>query len=930
MSREGGSYSSLLLGVTEQSFHSAREGFCLEQTNMMPDIVRGLTRRQPSKMLAETLVGNSGGLIDTVNTRTQDFRTFVYDYSGKQYVVLYPAAASTTIVPMVYNLTDQVWMNVVIDEGDSAVATRMQSGISAITATGKDVLLASYGDVPTVSSTDAWGAVGNQSKASIWIRAGNFARTYTVRIKKRSTGVTTEHSYTTPTATYTGTLDTSGVPIFAADPAGGTQTDTEAIAITSSGGFGLGALTWGSWSPSSLSLKQNATTLTNVSPSDPSSASEYRWDAGSSTVKVHSSLVGATNISVTYTHTKTISNPQYTLTIAALTSAFNLATAQHLVEATAAIQPAAIATALAGVLTTAGFTVTVNSTAIEVDDASEVTGSDGADNSSIRAVGATCASINDLPAYHESGKIVRVRARETDDALYYKAVPRKSGDSGFVLVNWEETAGTVHTLDLKLLFGRAHGTDFYLASTSGHMNALTGLTDAPVYSSNECGDIDSVPVPTFVGRVIRVLAVFQDRLIIATAGVVRCSRIGDYFYLFRSTLLSVLANDAFETSAKGREDDDIRFAVLYDQNLFLFGRDAQYALGGRTALTALNPNLPVISSHKGAAFLPPVAAGSTLFYIKQGDVAWSAHQLRPGVLVDTPESFPVSAQLDSYLDGQAIEAIGVPKPTMLMVRSKGNRRALYTLNYQDSEQGRQQEAWHKWIYPSQGGNLIGQASVDGGVVLFSVRPGNGNRVWAVADFQPLLANVASVPYLDSWRTYANVLDGDNSITEASAGSISAAYNSTPAHALIGGILTDAAGLVVEFDDSENLVVGLDNDASYRPQSPSIRDSNGRVSMQGLLVVSSITVSFTNAGGLGYDLVTQAETRSDTYSGRTLGAVDNIIGTEPITTGTLDIPIGEETERSTLTLRSRKWFPLTLSRLAWRGHYFNRTRVVQGG
>lgn len=913
------SYSSLVRGVSQQNPQDRLPGQHTEQVNMMPDPVAGLARRHGSKWLAEKVLGSADTYTQLV-TDSNSWRTFTYTDAGNEYALIYrtKSAVSGPLI-LAYNLTSGAWLNPTIAPADTDVTARIMAGIPAITAVGKYALMSSAAFPVACVSTDLWINVSNRQKAVFWLRGGAYSRKFKVTAKRNSTGALVNFEYTTPVSAYQGILDTSNIPLYALDSAGGTQTDHEALWIKEDG---TAVLTWGTWSPTGLVIKADTATMTNSFPAAPGHG-QYSWSSGE-TVTFHSSAVGATNITATYTHSKTLNNPQYSAQVAQATSAYNSAVTAWIGTAATAIQPASIAESLRLAAVSAGLTATRVDSAVVLDDVSDITVTDSGDNSIIKGTGVTVATVADLTAYHIPGKIVKVQARSTDDAVYYKAVAKETSASGLSEVIWEETAGTEHNLNLGLILGRAEGSSFFLASSATHMTTLTGDTEAPSYMKNQTGDIDSVPVPSFVGRVITQLAVFQDRLLVGAAGVVRASRIADYFNFFRSSLLSVLADDAFEVSARGREDDELRYPVLYDRDLVIFARDRQYAISGRSPLASTGANLAVISSHKGAAVVPPVAAGAMVFYAKQGDVAFSVHQLQPGPVAESPESFLVSGQLDSYLAGSVIELTTIAKPAILLARSTARRNSLYVFNYIDSTDGRKQDAWHRWDYPA--GVIVGTVDTTAGLVVFSVRASEGS-VYAVADLQPLTAELSRYPYLDSWRPWANIAANTGSIRPATAGSIAVAYNADTQYRFIGDTLVNADELQAAFPTATGLVGGYTSDAYVTPTNPFVRDRNDKAITSGQLTITTVTPTIKDSSGLLYELTIDGTTTVDSFNGRLFGDPANLIGVEPVTTGQVSLPVLAETREFTFTLKSRQWFPFTLSSLEWVGQFFNRTQRV---
>lgn len=214
------SYASLLGGVSQQVPSARFEGQHTEQVNMLSDPVAGLSRRHGSVMQAESLTTYPAGqfaayMADTASWRTLDFAT-----SGKKYALLFRTkAAPTTANPLppvlCYNKTDKVWMTTVRNSTDATLDTFAAGGASGAAQVGKYVFMAGNDVVTTGTQMLAWDNAGNHNKAVVWVRGGAYSRTFTVKVRLQSGQLLTV-SYTTPSSSFQGPLNTSDIP--ASDP----------------------------------------------------------------------------------------------------------------------------------------------------------------------------------------------------------------------------------------------------------------------------------------------------------------------------------------------------------------------------------------------------------------------------------------------------------------------------------------------------------------------------------------------------------------------------------------------------------------------------------------------------------------------------------------------------------------------------------------
>jgi len=926
--KASGSYGNLVQGVSQQAPQDRRDGQVGEMVNMIPDPVNGLSRRHGSKWVAERDTGLAAGIYDILVQDTAYWRRFEYSNGGKDFVVMFRTGArplgSTMPSMVVYDRTSNIFIPVVRHSVDAVMDTFDSAGCSAIAAVGKYVFAAGHGIVPEAVTTDLWGAAGNQDKTVVWIRGGGYSRTFKVSAVKLDNTVV-NFSYTTPKSSYSGVLDTTGVPQVVADPAGGTEVKTEGayVKFTAPAGPYYHDLTWGNWTPTLLTVKKGTTIMTNVTPGAPANSTQYAWAAASKTVTFHSSNSGATDLTVSYTVVKTVVNPNYAQIVGELTNAYTSAVTKHIGDAAEAIQPQAIAEQLKLAAVAAGLTLaTRQDSTIIIEGVKSVTAQDGGDGSLIRGVANEVASADQVSNLHLVGKVVKVRARGSEEAFYLKASPKDPNViSGYTEVTWNEGAGVTYSLSKVFILCVAVAGTFYMASSASILNSLTAGSH-PTYSPSSVGDSTTSPIPFFVGRKITYIGVFQDRLLIGSGSVVRASRIGDYLNFFRTSVLTAPANDAFEMLSQGSEDDELRHSVLYDRDIVLFGLKRQYAASGRSALSPSNANLPVMSSHEGAADVPPVAAGGLIFYSKQGEQSPSVHEIRPGAVAESPESYSVSSQLTTYFKGTAVELATIAKPSMLFVRTSDSRNSIYPFTYLDTSQGRRQDAWGRWDFAQELGVVFGMLGIPSGLLVFSLRLAHG-KVWVVADVCPVTAELASYPYLDSARKWDEVATDTGSLRTDTTGTWNVAFDASTDYRFLGGSLSQKAEVSESFPLADGMWAGAKQDSYFVPTNPFVKDRKEKAVLTGRLTVSSLKVSYSNSSG--FDSVLSVSGVDDTvssFAGYSVGGLSSLVSRAPVVDGSHLLVIGRETRDYKITIKARTWLPFTVSSVEWVGQSFN--------
>lgn len=843
--KTGGSYPALIGGVSQQEPHLRDPSQQGEQINMFSDPINGLARRHGSVMQAEAVAATlTAEELSSYTADTNNWTSFDFDAGGKSYTAFVrrkaqPSTAHPLPAVVVYNKTDNQFLNTVVNGADTGIASLASGGVSAITSVGRFVYLAGNTVPATGSSAAAWNTVANNRHAVVWVRTGDYARTYSVTITRNSGGPITA-SFTTPTAGYPGTLDTSGISFSA---------------------------------------------------------------------------------------------PDYQKQVNDAVNAYNSAVNAWIGSSAQAVTPTNIAAQLGLALNTAyGSTVCVQSYGtlflLNAADVKSIDVSDGADGSYVWAVADTVEDVTHLSLKHYDGKIVKVQAKNSVSAFYMKATLKgagnNSGSGQYGDVLWSEAAGVVSTITGGLSMGTVVGSNFYLGSTAAFLQGLSGIT-TPTFTPSAAGDTETAPMPFFVGRNISYLGTFQGRLLVGCNGAMMCSRTDDYLNFFSSTVLTTPASDPVELLPTGSDGDVFRNSVIYNEDLVIFGDLRQYRISGAVPLTPTSANMSVLSSFEGAAGAPPLAAGGLILYAKRGPQAANLHRMQPGLNDKSPESFPISSQLDGYIRGQAIEMRGVTgSPNILAVRGTGDRNSLYILAYVSGTDGSfKLGAWHRWTFNTALGPIIGVSVVDDGIIVFTLRGTPSGAVYYVADKVLLTSSLSTLPYLDSQRSYSTAAAG-GSIPLSSGSSFAAAYAEPSVRRLVGDNLPDVAALIAQYPtETSYLKVGATQSASFTVTNPFLRTPMGQAILTGRLTITKLLLSFRNSTGFGWSIRVGNTTTTGEFNGRILGYSNNAVGIEPVSTGQKSIPIGKETRDYTLTVSARRWYPLTVTAIDWIGQLFNR-------
>lgn len=759
MGKVQGSYASIVRGVSQQNPADRLEGQHGEQINMIADPVRGLVRRNGSVLRGAQYSAVSGAIADA-QADSYSFRAHEHTQLGTPYDVLYRSRArvgntSNNLLGLhVFDKTpgSNAFVPVTSDPTDTDWDDMLTGGFSAITSLGRYVLLGANAQLPQYTATDAWGALGNQNDSAVWVRGGGYARTYTMKARRASTGITYNASYTTKAAAYEGqysvdsilsqapnfeknSVDVLNVKTFTgAESAVSFDAPTDyyvnGIGNDARRAVGTGVIfrIFRRTSGADDLTKYIDIKILQLRPSNAGFIADIIAVVGGPW-----SIDGTTTVARLYDHDE---NPNYSVDLNNQTSAYNEAVNQWTAEAAADIVPSNIAEQLRLAIIAAGFPGWVRTAShLFSDDCDLVQVADSGADDFIVGLSNQTRSSDEVTPIHKVGKILKVAPKGNEDGSYYLESFAKNEDNAdtYQDVIWREAAGTVQTPTRIFAIGTAVNGTFYVASTPAILQAYVLAEavvdlDVPQFQASAAGDTESNLPPPFFENGVTGLFVFQDRLGILAGGQLAMSEVGDYFNFYRTTILTVPDSDPISGGALGSEGDVMRKTALYDRNLIIFGDRAVYNISGRAVQTPQTFSISVQLNVDNTSFAQPVGAGQNVSFLKEDSqmAATRMMQVKAGAFQDSPVVDDVSKQLRDYINGTPAEMVSLVSPDVIFVRTEhffktqgGFPRArpwgLYVYSYLDQPNGeRLVDSWSAWEWSTTLGTPVGMTPVVGG------------------------------------------------------------------------------------------------------------------------------------------------------------------------------------------------------------------------
>ena len=236
----------------------------------------------------------------------------------------------------------------------------------------------------------------------------------------------------------------------------------------------------------------------------------------------------------------------------------------------------------------------------------------------------------------------------------------------------------------------------------GLLNHGSYFTYQPLeWGARTCGDAKSNPAPSFVGKTIRDVFFYKDRLALLADQNSLMSEEAEFFNFFRTTVIQLLDSDPIDVAASNSKVSILNSAVATSDHLVFFSDQTQFLLNSGDLLTPKTVAITPTTELENIGTLRPLAIGSSVFFaVKRGPYSGFTEY---AVASDTQlfEGTDISEHVPRYLSG-AVEQFDVSSLTnILIAKLSGSSNTLYAYRFFKQNGARLQSAWGKWTFSGE-------------------------------------------------------------------------------------------------------------------------------------------------------------------------------------------------------------------------------------
>ena len=573
----------------------------------------------------------------------------------------------------------------------------------------------------------------------------------------------------------------------------------------------------------------------------------------------------------------------------------------------------------------------------------EITASDGFGDDASQVVKDKVQNFSDLPVPAINNQIVQITGDASNgfDDYYVKFIEADN--------LWQETIApdTEFKLDADtmphVLIRTADG-NFRFTQADGSTYTLSGTDyDVPQWGDRICGDIDSVPDPTFVGRRINDIFFHRNRLGFLADENVIMSRSGEFFEFFPETITQVLDTDPIDVASTHTKVSILRHAISFDEELLLFSDQTQFILSGGATLTAENISINVTTEFETDKNIKPVGAGSNVYFgFNKGNFT-GIRELYIASDTDIKQADDITANVPKYIPSNVFKLASATTENILVGLSSDESNALFIYQYYVSQNRRLQSAWSKWTFGTDAtDNILNIDFIEN--ELFIINERSDGVYLEKIDISPALTDTGEtyLTHLDRKLDNSEITESYNAGTNQTTITLPYTINNTmkvvgrsgasnKAGQEISIVSQSGTSIVVTGDiTSQNYFIGekYEFKFTFSQQFIQTADTQGsRISVkEGRLQIRNWNVSFNDTGYFTTEVKPVGrDTSTTTYTGTITGT--GLLGTVNLEDGDYTFAVQSENDKLTVTIKNDSHLPSNFINASWQGYYVTASQRV---
>lgn len=461
------------------------------------------------------------------------------------------------------------------------------------------------------------------------------------------------------------------------------------------------------------------------------------------------------------------------------------------------------------------------------------------------------------------------------------------------------------------------------------------------WSDRKVGDLDSNPMPSFVGKTFNDIFFHRNRLGFVADENVVFSRAGDFFNFFRSSATQTLDTDPIDAAVSHIKVSIIQHAVPFNETLLLFSEQTQFQLGAADLLTPETISINQTTEFECSLLARPVGSGRNIYFtFNRGQFSGLREYYVDGD-TKTNDAVDVTAHVPSYVPRNISKMAGSSSEDVLAMISDLEPNRIYLYKYYWNEGEKLQSSWSKWTFPETD-QILSVDFVESELFIVIRRPDGVyiesvpvNPGYADEDFtfglhidRKVNETMCSVVYDPETHTTAitppyEMQPGETYRIISRAGNTGRKRGQVILHEVAGNTFTVRGNLT-------RFYLGRDFEMRYKFSTFVIKEEavgGGQIMVgEGRIQLRKANLTYDNSG---YFKVRVTPFRRDPYtyvfSGRVIGSAMNVIGEVALEAGRFVFPIMSRNDMVDIEIINDNHMPCAFLSAEWEAIYVIRSK-----
>lgn len=530
------------------------------------------------------------------------------------------------------------------------------------------------------------------------------------------------------------------------------------------------------------------------------------------------------------------------------------------------------------------------------------------------------------------GAIYRVQGDETGNFNSYYVVRR-----GGV---WEECVkpGLVNAIDYKTMphaLVRDDDGTFVFAPFS--------------WAPRRVGDTEINPNPGFIGRPIRKVFFYQNRLAFLYDENCILSCVGDFGNFWRMSQTDYLESDVLDAGATSTKVSPMLDATTHNDGILLTSDQTQFSLShGELGLNASSLAIRPTTNYTVNTVAGLASLGSEIYFAVENSGFAKVMEYTRLAGADTTTASDVTAHCDRYIPAGVHALIPADDLSALFVLTNGAPSKVYCYNfYWASSDEKLQSAWHEWDF-GPGARIVSGAYLKGTLYL-TVQRNDGlwlERVNLTAGSRPV--QTTHQIHLDRRATVTGTYQATPNTTQfiLPYKPVKARFQMVRGNAFAGRpeTLIDPSTYVwitdniVEVPASEiagPVVIGEGYEFAFEFSTQYMRTQRGEAITTGRTTLRTFTLNFVDTAyfktsvapyGVNPNVEEILPSKLSQFTGKTLGAASFRLNTPAYATGSHRFQVYGQNTATRIRIVNDTYAASTFVAAEWEANYYNRSRT----